>query len=446
MTAKIFLTPFGKNGNRAAVPDVLQPSGEVSYDQGFGPDYERQLGVDPQAKNIDRDNYNSLMFDVTTALQEIQSGVAGLPFNAELAAAIGGYAKGALVAFADGSGSWRSTAAANAVNPTVVGSNWRPVDAVGALEQAMTNVNVTLTNEQAAKPVIKITGVLTANVALTLPAWVYSWSIINATTGAFTITVKLASSSGVPLPGVGNFSVVSDALDVNFATTASPTPPQFDNDLSPVNSAFVQRALGNSAGLTVLSGSIALTAVHCGRLLQCFGGSASAVTLPPSSSLAVGAVINLWSNATAPFVVYPQGTDTITDGVTAPATVTVNTGDSVTFEYKGGGSWIMQGALQLGRASSIFGSSLATYGYQKLPSGLIIQWGVLADASWVANTFRTINYVLAFPNGVFQSAATISNSAGTMGRVNTNQLSNSQIQLAVDYSGAATVRWIAIGY
>lgn len=85
-------------------------------------------------------------------------------------------------------------------------------------------------------------------------------------------------------------------------------------------------------------------------------------------------------------------------------------------------------------------------GYQKLPSGLIIQWGVLADISWAANTFRTINYPVSFPNAVLQHTTTLSNSAGTMGNVNTHQLSSSQLQLSVNYSGAATVRWVAIGY
>ncbi len=96
-----------------------------------------------------------------------------------------------------------------------------------------------------------------------------------------------------------------------------------------------------------------------------------------------------------------------------------------------------------------FAISLTTNGYIKFPSwlgGVIFQWGVLGDASWVANTFRTINYPVTFPNNALQNVASMSNSAGTLGRVNTNALSNSQIQLMVDYSGAATVRWVAVGY
>ncbi|MFX1735405.1 hypothetical protein PXJ20_02145 [Paraburkholderia sp. A1RI_3L] len=96
-----------------------------------------------------------------------------------------------------------------------------------------------------------------------------------------------------------------------------------------------------------------------------------------------------------------------------------------------------------------FSVSLGVIGYIAFPTwlgGLIIQWGVLSDTSWTAGAFRTINYPVAFPAACLEHTAVIANSAGTMGYLNTNQLSASQLQMLVSYTGAATVRWIAVGY
>lgn len=43
-----------------------------------------------------------------------------------------------------------------------------------------------------------------------------------------------------------------------------------------------------------------------------------------------------------------------------------------------------------------FGASLAGNGYQKLPSGLIIQWGATGGAT--NNTLQTTSFPIAFPN------------------------------------------------
>lgn len=53
--------------------------------------------------------------------------------------------------------------------------------------------------------------------------------------------------------------------------------------------------------------------------------------------------------------------------------------------------------------------SLAANGYQKLPSGLIIQWGSVQSAN-IATT--TVNYPIAFPNNCFQVVASGYNVSG----------------------------------
>lgn len=52
---------------------------------------------------------------------------------------------------------------------------------------------------------------------------------------------------------------------------------------------------------------------------------------------------------------------------------------------------------------------LANAGYQKMPSGLIIQWGIISGAG---SASVTENYPLKFPNDLFQSVAALRDMSG----------------------------------
>lgn len=121
---KFFLFPFATAGDKAAIPDATQPSGSVSYEEGFGPDYELDPGVDPAAKDVPRDETNQLYFEITTALREYQT--FGVP-DYILAAQNGGlpfeYAKNARVKWTDGN-VYISKVDNNTDDPTVAAS-WR---------------------------------------------------------------------------------------------------------------------------------------------------------------------------------------------------------------------------------------------------------------------------------------------------------------------------------
>ena len=69
---KFFRLPFATTGDKTAVPDAVDSNGNVSYSQGYGFDYQRQK-TDPAAKNIERNKMNQILFDITTAIAEIQS-------------------------------------------------------------------------------------------------------------------------------------------------------------------------------------------------------------------------------------------------------------------------------------------------------------------------------------------------------------------------------------
>jgi len=77
MDQRFFAQPFAVNGDRTVVPDPVQSNGSVSFDQGFGFDYERELGVDPDAKPVPRDATNYLFYALTQAVGQYQT--AGIP-------------------------------------------------------------------------------------------------------------------------------------------------------------------------------------------------------------------------------------------------------------------------------------------------------------------------------------------------------------------------------
>lgn len=70
--SKFFGIPFATSGDKATIPEPVQPGGGISFTQGFGPDYEREPGVDPLAKRVPRDETNEIYFQITNSLRFLQ--------------------------------------------------------------------------------------------------------------------------------------------------------------------------------------------------------------------------------------------------------------------------------------------------------------------------------------------------------------------------------------
>lgn len=75
-------------------------------------------------------------------------------------------------------------------------------------------VNVTLTDAESRHTVILLTGVLTANINVIVPATGRPWVIANNTTGAFTVTVKTAAGSGVAVTQATAAQLYCDGTNV----------------------------------------------------------------------------------------------------------------------------------------------------------------------------------------------------------------------------------------
>lgn len=97
---------------------------------------------------------------------------------------------------------------------------------------------------------------------------------------------------------------------------------------------------------------------------------------------------------------------------------------------------------------SYFIAGRASSGYQKLPSGLIFQWGSgLAGVGTTANTGNTINFPIAFPGQCFQVITSYDNGGGVIVSGAAGSFSLSSFLLRCEASGGSyNFRWFAMGY
>jgi hypothetical protein len=95
------------------------------------------------------------------------------------------------------------------------------------------------------------------------------------------------------------------------------------------------------------------------------------------------------------------------------------------------------GTLWAGQATA---SSLSGTGYQRFPSGLIMQWG-----SGTVNG-SAVNFAIAFPNAVFSATVSGTSASSSTDNVHINLLNTSQIRAAQVGGGSYTYYYIAIGY
>lgn len=310
-------------------------------------------------------------------------------------------------------------------------------------------VNVTLTATEARSGIIRFTGVLTANINVIVPASARRWIIVNGTTGAFTLTVKTPSGTGVAVLQGSNTQLYCDATNVDFGVKSGETPAQFNASKNLATMEALQRALGNLQTVTMYNASQALTASQVGSEIMAYGTAAMTLTLPALSTVPVGAVFKFWSNntnATSPIVAC-AGADVLRTGAGTQANISLGAGDSLVIEKTSSSEWLVSGGTKSLKFSDTFAASLATSGYQKLPSGLIIQWG----AQGVTGS-GTITYPIAFPTAAKTVNIQANDPSSRVAVVNNvpNQ-TNFGASIYVSNTGALetvakNVFWVAIGY
>jgi hypothetical protein len=198
-------TAFAASGARNVLGNtslIGTTDGAASFPDGFPP----LTMTDPSAGGLfpDGRDFNGAFYALSAVQRWQEAG--GLPmYDSAFSTAVGGYPLSAVLQAADGTGFWVSQTNSNTNNPDTGGANWLPILFIGSASQAMAGANVTLTALQASKPIIFVTGTLSANVNLVLPAQTKQWLVVNNTSGAFALSAKTASGTAVLVRAGTNF-------------------------------------------------------------------------------------------------------------------------------------------------------------------------------------------------------------------------------------------------
>ena len=207
--------PFASSGDKNAIPIPSQSGGTASFTAGFPPltmTPKASGGVPPSGKDM-----NGILFSLSQAIQYEQAG-GHFPYDSSFASSVGGYPVGAIVQSTDNSGFWVNGTANNSTDPEAFGAGWLPLKQSGATSISVASTNVTLTALQAAKDIIVITGTLTQNVNIIVPAWAKTWNVINnAIMGSYSIKMKPSSTAGDFLLAGAN-EMIGDGTNVTSLT------------------------------------------------------------------------------------------------------------------------------------------------------------------------------------------------------------------------------------
>lgn len=303
---------------------------------------------------------------------------------------------------------------------------------------------------------IALAPALTAHVA----GMPITFKAANANTGASTLTIN--GMAAVTIKQVDGADLVVGAILAGQMVTviytgavyvlvsaamAGTTQAQFDSSNKFATDAFVQRAIGNTRGLNATNVSTTLTLADVGKVFTFYGSTASQIiTLPTAASVAAGAGFWFVNQGSVAVQVKGNGSEVINintlSGATQSNALTIAPGDSIFFSSNSVNVWNAFGWA----SNNQFPKLLVGYGYQKLPSGLIVQWGqVLVNA----NSSVSVSWPIAFPAaviGVYTGRMTAGAGGGSVFASGSPTVSGA-IFYNVDTSPASrTEYYLAIGY
>lgn len=379
---------------RNVIPDTTSNIQRASWSLGFPP--QTMQPVVAGGKPMLGPDMNGSLYAISSHTYYVQTGQP-YRYNADVVVALGsGYAVGTLLGSTDGLTLWYNIVDGNINDPDTSGTNsgWIPMFSYGITNLPPTNGGVvTLTQAQAKRSVIVVSGVLAGNLQLVLPNGVRRWLIVNTTSGAFSTTAKTAGGSGVNIPQGGFGAPVEVWGDgVNLYPVVAPVNLPIDVAATP--NTIVQRSnvgyifgvyLNQSSGLESFSINEVYAGIGDGYLRKINRTNFAANFL---LSWFAGQV----SDAQVPVTAVNQYRATILNDSALTGTPTAPTpavGDNST---------------KVATTAFVAGSvSRGNPGYERFPNGSIRQFGshVFGDlfAGFGVNVFNVV-FAIPFPNGI----------------------------------------------
>jgi hypothetical protein len=221
------------------------------------------------------------------------------------------------------------------------------------------------------------------------------------------------------------------------------TRPQFDSSKALATTEFVQRAAGSLAGYAAYTANTVLTAADVGKYVYA-NAPAIAITLPDASLLPAGSRIYIQAAAQSTCTV--KSTNGNLSGPNGSSTLSPNLvlGNGTASEFIANGvGWLSVGGTGI--------ASAAVNGYQRLPSGVIFQWGQAIampndgnDAVGTgADTY--ITFPIAFPNACASVVTTHHGAQANLASIIRN-ISTTRFTAETASVQGQTIKFFAVGY
>ena len=241
--------------------------------------------------------------------------------------------------------------------------------------------------------------------------------VSTGTTGFINLTLNPGDTALVVANGVGFWVLTAGSVQLPYAGVMSganwTTPAQFDNSTRLATSAFVQRQGVQYSSVTTYSASTTLTATSAGGLVIAYANVASITfTMPASGAFVQGAGISFLNASNYAVVVQRAGADSINPATGTINSITLQPGDTFSVSLFGS-VWECTGGSAALAYAGIFGSSVNAPGYQKLPSGIIVQWGSYTTNGTQAGA--AVSFPIAFPTGTYSVTVTPTTGALVLG-------------------------------
>lgn len=230
------------------------------------------------------------------------------------------------------------------------------------------------------------------------------------------------------------------------------TPAQFDNTTKTATTAFLRQAGLQQNGMASYSATGNLALADLGKQIMLSFGTAGTLTLPTLASVPAGTVICFFNWGSTSVTLSAQSGQVINSNTSNAQTFVMPPNTTLFLSAETGTSWdIIGGSAQL-TTSPLFVASKLSAGYQKLPNGLIIQWGWWNNTSaYSTGTWMNVPFTIAFPNACLMvipcnAFSTPSNAPTltTQGSPGTSSFPcSSSISAAIS---GLNIQWVAIGY
>lgn len=223
------------------------------------------------------------------------------------------------------------------------------------------------------------------------------------------------------------------------------TAAKFTSNTSPATTEFVKASGLLFAGTRAVSDTDTLTASDAGKFIRVAGTPGNIIlNLPLASSIPDGETFDIKNSSTNNVTVTCAGSDTLSMSASTVTTSVLGPGDTIVLMSNGVSSYSVEGGSVQLRYAKVFEASLAASGYQRLPSGLILQWG---SSGSITTTPSTVNFPISFPTACIhvnvQDQATASTSTSLHG---VNNLTTTGFSCVAGSADGGNMFWFAIGY